>query len=164
MGPEPTQVLERVQGLGRRRGRGLERGQGRGLVRAQGPRQERTLLRHDGKGLVRGLVSGLKRGPGQRQGQCLVPALVSGPERRQDQRPLRGQGLPQLSGGRENGVAGEVRSQKLDASRTFRVRLGRQRNPSLHRMLRHGAVLPTSLAPKLLAQFQQFLYFCRFTE
>jgi hypothetical protein len=62
-------------------------------------RHEQEPGRHDGQGLVRGLVSGLERALEQRQGQCLVPALVSGPERRQDQGPLRGQGLPQLSGG-----------------------------------------------------------------
>jgi hypothetical protein len=70
-----------------------------GLDRWQGPRQEQALVRDDGQRLVRGLVSGLERGPGQRQGQCLVPALVAGPERRRDQGPLRGQGLPELTGG-----------------------------------------------------------------
>ena len=55
-------------------------------------------MRRDGQGLVRVLASGLERGLGQRRGQCLLPALVSGPERRQDQGLLRGEGLPQLTG------------------------------------------------------------------
>ena len=86
-------------GLGRR----LERGLGPGHERVPGWTQERRHAkepgRHEGQKPERGLVLGLERGPGQRQGQCLVPALVSGPERRQDRRLLRGQGLPELTGG-----------------------------------------------------------------
>jgi hypothetical protein len=63
--------------------------------RMQERRHEKGPGRCEGQKPERGLVLGLERGLGQRQGQCLVPALVSGPERRQDRRPLRGQGLPQ---------------------------------------------------------------------
>jgi hypothetical protein len=88
-----------AQSLDLRQGRCLGRGHEQVPGRMQERRHEKEPGRHEGLKPERGPVLGLERGLEQRRGRCLVPALVSGPERRQDYGLLRGQGLPELTGG-----------------------------------------------------------------
>ena len=94
-------------GLGQMQAQSLDlrpaRGPGRGHEQmpdwTQEQRHERGPGRYEGQMPERGLVLGLERAQEQRQGPCLGPTLLMCPERRHDRRLLRGQGLPQPSGG-----------------------------------------------------------------
>jgi len=62
-------------------------------------RREQALLRLDERGLVRGPVIGPEREPLQWQERLPFPALLRRLLQAPEQRPDRGQGLPQRSGG-----------------------------------------------------------------
>ena len=101
-------VQAQVRGLLRRREQRLQRCENRVLLRAQMQHPEQALLRFDERVQARGSVVRQERG----QERPLYPApqrrLLQAPE----QRPFRGQGLPQLSGGWEK--LGQCRSQNAD--------------------------------------------------
>ena len=99
--------LSQDSGLGQMQAQSLDLRQGRCLGQGheqvpgwtQERRHEKGPGRCEGQKPERGLVLGLERAMEQRQGQCPDPTLLLCPERRHDRRPLRGQGLPQPSGG-----------------------------------------------------------------
>ena len=104
-----------AQSLDLQQGRCLGRGQERMPGWTQERRHEKGPGRHEEQKSERGLVLGLERGLEQRQGQCPDPTLLLCPERRHDRGLLRGEGLPQPSGGWQK--LGPCRSQNADTRR-----------------------------------------------
>jgi hypothetical protein len=88
--------------------------------RAQVQHREQTLLGFEYRRPVRGPRMEPELLPLRWLERLRLPRLC----RPQERGPLRGQGFPQPSRGRENGMAGEVRGQKLDA----RIQKCRRRN------------------------------------
>jgi len=88
-------VQAQVQGLLRQQERRLLRGEGRVRLRTQVQHREQALLRFDERVQARGPVTRPERGHERPLRPAPYRRLLQAPE----QRPFRGQALPQLSGG-----------------------------------------------------------------